>query len=399
MNRLIFYLFPAIILLAITGGTARAETDYMAACRDDGGTARWRIENCTFVYGDQSRPDAERGLAVARRAVGLLELHQSEAAGRDVARARRLAPDDPEVTRIYAMIEGDATGDPERAIAALNELIGKGEADPVLLYERAMAYYRRRDFERALADIDQVIGIDADNAEYHRQRGLILTALMRNEESVAATTEAMRLDPNDTFLHHERAGPAFVSGQFELARDDLNIALKQDFQQSPFWRMRGGAAYALGDFEAATRDFVHDIKLEPVGSSLQAWRFLAQFRAGKATKADASALARQSPDNWPSALLALMGGDGTLAAAEAQAGAVPQLAETRQSQILFFLGEWELLNGGSTSVARGHFEKLVAGGVKGSFAKMTANGQMVTVNEYNILEFGLASARLKGRMP
>lgn len=371
----------------------------MAACRDDNGTARWRIENCTFVYADTSRPDAERGVAVARRAAGLMELYQSEAAGRDVARARRLAPDDPEVTRIYAMIEGAATGSPERAIAALNDLIGKGEADPALLYDRAMAYYRRRDFERALADIDQAIGIEGKNAEYHRQRGLILTALMRNEESVAATTEALRLDPGDTFLHHERAGPAFVSGQFEMARSDMDIALKKDFQQSPFWRMRGGAAYALGDFDAASSDFVHDIKLEPVGSSLQVWRFLAEFRAGKATRADAAALAKQSPDNWPSALLALMGGDGSLAAVEAQAAAVPQLAETRQSQILFFLGEWELLNGGSDSVARGHFEKLVAGGVKGSFAKMTANGQMVTVNEYNILEFGLASARLKELAP
>ena len=54
---------------------------------------------------------------------------------------------------------------------------------------------------------------------------------------------------------------------------------------------------------------------------------------------------------------------------------------------------------GSASIARGHFEKLVQGGVKGGYARMTANGQPVTVNEYNILEFGLASARLKGRMP
>ena len=403
MNLLKFYRFSLHLTLLVTflfvAVAAYADSARMVDCLDDKGTARWRIETCSFAYADKSLSDDDRGRAVARRASALFDMKMYEEAQRDAALAQRLAPENAEVLSILAKVEGGGLGKPERVIAALNTLTDQQAKDPKLIFERAMAYYRQQDFERALADIDQVVALEPDNVEAHRIKGQILTSMMRNEESVLAITEALRLQPGDAVLHMERAGPALVSGQFAMTRDDLNIAFASAFKEAPLWRLRGAAHYALGSFTEAEADFVHDIKMEPVNSSVTVWRFLADYRAGNAQVADAAKLAETMKDTWPSAVLAYLGGTGSRAAAEKQAKKVPELADTRRSQLLFFTGEWALLRDEDRSAAAKEFTALADGGVVFGYVFTEALGQPYTINESNIIEYALAKARLKEMAP
>jgi tetratricopeptide (TPR) repeat protein len=387
--------------LSIASHPSRAETgpEYLRLCLDDRSTPRLLVEACAFAFRDKALSVADRGLVIARRAAGLKILGKHEAAAQDAEIAHRLAPDNPEVLRIYAKVHGDGLGKSEHAIAALNEIIEKQGADPKLLLDRAMGYYRRGEYDRALADLDQAIALDPKNVEAHRMRGQALTSLMRNEESVVAITEALRLQPGDTWLHMERAGPALVSGQFALARDDLDIALGGQFKNSPFWRIRGAAHYALEAFAEAGEDFTHDIKLEPAPTALTVWRFLADYRGGKATLDDATKLAATTAGQWPSAVIAYFAKGGSPEAALKEADAIPELATTRRSQLEFFLGEWEMLTSGPSDRARKHFATVVEGGVNSGYADIQSLGQPATINDNNILEFALSGARLKEMAP
>ena len=403
MSRSKFYLFCRYLTLLVTfafaAGAARADSTFMTECLDDSGTARWRIETCAFAYANKSLSDSERGLAIARRASALFDLKLYDEARRDAALAQRLAPENTEVLRALAKVEGSGFGEPERVIAALNTLTDQQAKDPKLLFDRAMAYYRQRDFERALADIDQVVALEPDNVEGHRIRGQISTSMMRNEESVLAISKALRLMPGDPLLHMERAGPALVSGQFAMTRDDLNVAFAAAYGEAPIWRLRGAAQYALGDYAAAVADFQHDIKMEPVNSSVTVWRFLADYRAGAAKLADAAKLAETMKDTWPSAVLAYLAGTGSRDNALRQAGAIPELAEARRGQLPFFFGEWSLLKDGDKTGAAKEFATLVDGGVVFGYVVTEALGQPYSVNESNIIEYALAKARLKELTP
>jgi tetratricopeptide (TPR) repeat protein len=387
---------------------ALAKTDYLAVCRAQDATDRLRVEACGFAGHDNALQPADRAMALARRGEalsaqakkrrGLFELR--EMARADFEEARRLAPDDLDIQRLYVAFNSHWSSDTSDQIAAINNLIAGAGEDAGLLLQRGTAALRRGEHEKALADVQRSIELDDKNSEAYRVAGLILTTLLRNEESVAAYSAAIALAPDDAQLHYERMGPALASQQFALAREDGDAVLDQKFSNAPFWEIRGAAKYMLKDYASAAGDFVHDFKLDRQSVRLLVWKFLADYRAGKVDIASASVKAREFGDQWPSAVFRYFAGEGKAADVIVQAeAAVPELRATRLSQAKFYVAEWGLMAGAPPDEVLQHFEDVTATGFQFGNVQTTALGEQVMINDHCILEMSLAVARVKELKP
>ena len=385
-----------------------AKTDYLALCRAQDATDRLRVEACGFAGHDKALPPADRATALARRGEtlvaqvkkrrGTFELR--EMARADFEEARRLAPDDHDIQRLYIAFNSHWSSDTGDQIATINNLIASTGEDAGLLLQRGIAALRRGEHEKALADVQRSIALDDKNSEAYRVAGLILTTLLRNEESVAAYSAAIALAPDDAQLRFDRMGPALAAQQFTLAREDGDAVLDQKFPNAPFWEIRGAAKYMLRDYASAAGDFAHDFKIDRQSVRLLVWKFLTEYRAGKADTASASAKAREFGDQWPSAAFRFFAGEGKAADVIAQAeAAVPELRAARVSQAKFYVAEWGLMTGAPLDEVRRYFADVTAIGFKFGNVQSMALDEPVMINEHCILEMSLAVARLKELTP
>lgn len=67
----------------------------------------------------------------------------------------------------------------------------------------AQKYIQERDFERALAEAERAMELDADDARPHADKGEALHRLMRFKESVEALERAIALNQENPSLHDD----------------------------------------------------------------------------------------------------------------------------------------------------------------------------------------------------
>lgn len=100
----------------------------------------------------------------------------------------------------------------------------------------------------SLADLDQALKLQADNARAHWLRGRGLALLGRLDEALAATAEAVRLEPDNAHYRVTRAQVLGQLGQFEQALSEARQAVELS-QRLPHVRAR--ALCLLGDLLAS----------------------------------------------------------------------------------------------------------------------------------------------------
>lgn len=61
------------------------------------------------------------------------------------------------------------------------------------LQKRGMAYYARKQFEEAEADLKKAVSMDANNIDSYYSLGMVLKAVNRKDDAVAAFKQALNL--------------------------------------------------------------------------------------------------------------------------------------------------------------------------------------------------------------
>lgn len=159
------------------------------------------------------------------------------------------APADQLIESCGAVIDKPATSDADRVSALLaraRALDGKGQAD------------------RAMADLDRAIRLDAGSAMAFRLRGDLLRRSGGDLDRAAADfNEAIRLDPNDAASFGQRGIVFNNQRQYDRAIEDYNEAIRLDPNFAQAFSDRGAAYYFKGDYQAAIRDYGQAILLDP----------------------------------------------------------------------------------------------------------------------------------------
>jgi tetratricopeptide (TPR) repeat protein len=93
-----------------------------------------------------------------------------------------------------------------------------GRSIPSAFYNRANAYYDDKgDYDRAIADYDQVIRLDPKHAFAYSYRGSAYRHKGEYDRAIADFDQAIKLDPKLVYAYNNRGNVYFLKGEYDRA--------------------------------------------------------------------------------------------------------------------------------------------------------------------------------------
>lgn len=117
-----------------------------------------------------------------------------------------------------------ARGNNNQAINDISEGLKFDATNKNGYFNRSIAYFSVKQFDKALADYTEYLKYDPNNANVWYESGMILRTLNRSEESIKALDQAIQLNPNLGVAYIERARAKAQSGNKSGAQQDYQRA-------------------------------------------------------------------------------------------------------------------------------------------------------------------------------
>ena len=219
-----------------------------------------------------------------------------------------------------------------------------GEQLARLHYNRGIELAAKGQHDRAIADFDAAIRLDAKFGDAYYTRGNSWGFKHEAERAIADYDAAIRVNPKDKAALGSRAFEWTLKGDYAKAIADQDAVIRLDAKSAIAYLARGRARFYSGDFARAIPDFQAAIKLEP-NSYTAMWLYLARKRAG----IDGEELLEQGTADihgggwpWPAVVLFL----GRTDVDSVFAGATDRDATRQRDQrceATFYVAHWYLL--------------------------------------------------------
>ncbi|MFN6519020.1 MAG: tetratricopeptide repeat protein [Nostoc sp. CreGUA01] len=148
------------------------------------------------------------------------------------------------------------------ALAALTKAI---EMKPLSLYYGIRAFTRMesRDYQGALADVNQAIQLQPENAGNYRIRSTIRLLSNDVEGALADANQAIKLQPDDAQNYTTRSSVRMESQDYQGALADANQAIELQSDDANNYYYRSNIRKQFQDSQGALVDINQAIKLQP----------------------------------------------------------------------------------------------------------------------------------------
>ena len=156
-----------------------------------------------------------------------------------------------------------AEDDFDGTIADLNEVIRLQPEQASAWNNRGNAKSDKGDHDGAIADYSEAIRLQPDNAGYWNNRGLAKHAKGDHDGAISDYSKAIHLQPELVIAWSNRGAAKRKKGDHDGAIADCNeaIRLQPDFAEA--WGNRGNAKSEKGDHDGAIADYSEAIRLQP----------------------------------------------------------------------------------------------------------------------------------------
>lgn len=199
---------------------------------------------------------------------------------------------------------------PDQAIAGCAQVLaggaGESTAKRVEAYvNRGKNYYHKRDFIRALTDLNEAIRLDSNSASAYRFRGITyhVRAFHMGDKAdyaraLADYDAAIRINPHEPGAYLMRGNVYSQLGDNDRAIADYSAVIARDPKDYAGYYNRGHALFKKGDMVRAIPDLTDAIRLDPKSISAIGFRAIALSRQGDTAAAlrDADELGRIFPN-------------------------------------------------------------------------------------------------------
>jgi len=180
-------------------------------------------------------------------------------------------------------------------------------------------------------------------------RGLAWNGKGDYERAIADYNEAIRLNPQDALAFNSRGNAWWTKGDYERAIADYNEAIRLNPQGALAFNNRGTAQYYQGRFDAAAADLAEGSRLDPKYAPYShIWRSLALFRSGNADLARSElqhARETLTKGEWPEPVMDLLSGQiNPSALLKAAENPDARKSKDQLCEAHFYLGEYHLLH-------------------------------------------------------
>jgi predicted Zn-dependent protease len=189
-------------------------------------------------------------------------------------------PEDPAVEHEYEMIQAKLAGFVEPLPVVFNRwpLSDKSET---ARYARAMAYSRKPDLPKALAEINSLIKDEPNNPYFYEVLGQIYVSMAKPDLGVVAYQKSVDLMPDASQLRVALGAAQLATERPQLSKpalDNLKIALQQEDDDPFAWYEAAQAYDNLGNEPMA--DLATAERYYAVGAMAQAAMFANKARHG-----------------------------------------------------------------------------------------------------------------------
>ena len=152
---------------------------------------------------------------------------------------------------------------------------------------RGNSYNELKQFERAIKDFDEAIGLKPEFTEAYNNRGNSHLGLEQYERAFEGYNQAIKLKPDYAEAYNNRGATYAKPGQYARAIADYDRVIELKPELAVAYIGRGGSYAGLGQHERAIKDYDRAIEIDPENVDAHNNRALAIGRqeAEKATKA------------------------------------------------------------------------------------------------------------------
>jgi tetratricopeptide (TPR) repeat protein len=247
-------------------------------------------------YDEAIKLAPQRPSSYVGRGLCLVDLNEGPRALRDFDQVTKLDVNNAAGYAIFAWAImarlNIAMGNPDGALASLNEAINLDPKRAGLYIERGNVWSVKGDEARAIAEYDEAVKLDEKNAagfalaaytakaQLHLRRGNF-------DGAITAYDEAIRLDPKRPAAYLYRASVWSRKGNAERASADYDKAVELDPQNAALYTLRGDFHRAASDYERAVKDYDKAIEKRPDDLAAYGNRALVRFYQGDFSKAAA----------------------------------------------------------------------------------------------------------------
>jgi len=212
-------------------------------------------------------------------------------------------------------------GDWDEAIRLYGQSMAAGDLTKenlaVVHYDRGIAYARKGEVDKAIADYNAAIELLPDYVAAYHGRATAYRDKEMTEKAIADLDTAIRIAPDDAFAYENR----------------------------------GRAYLHLGKADAAVNDMVKALSLAPTDSYAVLWLHFARRSAKQDDAAEFSQnVAKLDHAEWPAPILDLFLGKVDPQSVQAAASAVPDPTKRREQicEADFYVGAYQLFRGASS---------------------------------------------------
>ncbi len=149
------------------------------------------------------------------------------------------------------------------SIVLWTNAIDKDDSSPLPFKSRASAYYRNKEYIKAIEDLNQALMLNSKYADALDLRGQCLKELGRNQEAISDFTKAIEINPTLVNAYLNRGVSYYNLGKHQDALNDCNTAIKLKPNLYNAYNNRGNALYQMGNYVAAIKDYSFVIQNSP----------------------------------------------------------------------------------------------------------------------------------------
>jgi tetratricopeptide (TPR) repeat protein len=154
-------------------------------------------------------------------------------------------------------------GDYDRGIADADEAIRLDPNDAVAFNNRGNGYREKELYDRAIADYTEAIRIDPSYALAFKNRGSVYQQQGDLDRAIADYSKAVQLEPTFAIAFADRASAYQEKGDFDHAVVDFGTLIRLSPRDAKAFYSRGVAYQLSGDLDRALADYDQAIALDP----------------------------------------------------------------------------------------------------------------------------------------
>jgi len=176
-------------------------------------------------------------------------------------------------SRVIALIP------PNTKVARWTEMDSEAHAS------RGTAYYRLKQYEKAIPDYDYTIKGRPDYDAAYFCRGMSYLFLEKYDKAIEDFNRVIKLTPDYYDVYDCRGMAYYWLKQYDKAIADFTMAIKANPYDDDIYFSRGLAYYWLKQYETAIADFTHAVTINPDNDAAFYFRCIAYGRLGQYAKA------------------------------------------------------------------------------------------------------------------